>query len=122
MSTYDEFRRKHPWMLRWECFNLAVSEWWHRAVLRSEGEPKEADHADAIREIDELRDLLRHTAIHTLWTNREYDRRYGGFHKVTRCKYGQCQYEFRQRRDRATGDEIHPHDNGCPWEWLEENT
>ena len=27
-TTYDEFRKRHPWLLRWECFKLAVSEWW----------------------------------------------------------------------------------------------
>jgi hypothetical protein len=29
MTTYDEFRKKHPWLLRWERFKLSVSEWWH---------------------------------------------------------------------------------------------
>ncbi|GAG06175.1 unnamed protein product, partial [marine sediment metagenome] len=29
MTTYEEFRKKHPWLLRWEGFKLTVSEWWH---------------------------------------------------------------------------------------------
>ncbi len=27
-TTYDEFRKRHPWLLRWEGLKLAVSEWW----------------------------------------------------------------------------------------------
>jgi hypothetical protein len=27
-TTYGKFKSRRPWLLRWEGFKLAVSEWW----------------------------------------------------------------------------------------------
>ena len=28
MTDYEQFKTQHPWLLRWEGFKLALSEWW----------------------------------------------------------------------------------------------
>ena len=54
-TTYDEFRKRHPWLLRWEGLKLAISEWW--CELWAKGLP-ESDRWERYKELQAGRSIL----------------------------------------------------------------
>jgi hypothetical protein len=60
-TTYDEFRKRHPWLLRWEGLKLAISEWWHE--LRSKRLP-ESDYWERYKELHAGRSILLDAMAH----------------------------------------------------------
>jgi hypothetical protein len=60
-TTYDEFRERHPWLLRWEGLKLAISEWW--CELWAKGLP-ESDCWERYKEL--------HAGLGILWNARAH--------------------------------------------------
>ena len=60
-STYDEFRKRHPFRMRWECFKLAVSEWW---CERWSKQLPESDYWERYKELHAGRSILLNAMAH----------------------------------------------------------
>ena len=54
-STYDEFRKRHPFRMRWEYFKLTVSEWW---CERWSKQLPESDYWERYKELHAGRSIL----------------------------------------------------------------
>ena len=65
-STYDEFRKRHPFRMRWEYFKLTVSEWW---CERWSKQLPESDYWQRYKELHAGRSILLHARDRYLSTN-----------------------------------------------------